>query len=159
MSQVDSYIVVHADNTVSIMPGGSDFGQGSGTAWVMLAAEELDMDVRQVKFVMPDTGVTAHPQQGRHSSFGTKGIGPQVRTAAAYARQELVRLASLSLGVPVASLTVKSGVVSGGGKSVSYGALLGDKLFNVTMPVEGIWSGSGIGPPLADGTPRPAPPT
>jgi CO/xanthine dehydrogenase Mo-binding subunit len=157
-SQVDSYITVHADNTVSITPGGSDFGQGSGTAWVQLAAEELDMDVNQVRFVMPDTGRTMHPQQSTSSSFGTKGIGPQVRTAAAYARQELVRLASVSLGVPVASLTVKSGVVSGGGKSVTYGQLMGGKLFNVKMPVVGIWSGSGIGPPLADGTPRPSGP-
>jgi nicotinate dehydrogenase subunit B len=120
--------------------------------------QELDMDVGQVKFVLPDTGVTAHPQQGTSSSFGTKGIGPQVRTAAAYAKQTLLGLASTQLGVPVASLTVKSGVVSGGGKSVTYGALLGDKLFNTTMPVEGIYSGSGIGPPLADGTPRPAAP-
>ena len=157
-SQVDSYVAVHADNTVSIMPGGVDFGQGSGTAWSQLAAEELDMDVRQVRFVNADTGVTVHPQQSVVSSFGTKGIGPQVRTAAAYARQELVRLASVSLGVPIASLTVKSGVVSGGGRSVTYGELLGGKLFNVTMPVKGIWSGSGIGPPLADGTPRPTNP-
>ncbi len=154
-SQVDTYIVVHADNTCSVLCGGSDFGQGSGTAWVQLAAEELDMDVAQVKYVRPDTGVTAHPQQGTNSSFGTKGIGPQVRTAAAYARQELVRLASVGLGVPVASLTVKSGVVSGGGKSVTYGELLAGKLFNVKMPVEPIYSGSGINPPLADGTPAP----
>ena len=34
---------------------------------------------------------------------------------------------------PMASLTVKDGVVSGGGKTVTYGALIGDKLFNVTI--------------------------
>ena len=32
-----------------------------------------------------------------------------------------------------ASLTVDKGVVSGGGKTVTYGALLGDKLFNTTI--------------------------
>ena len=51
--------------------------------------------------------------------------------AAAQAKQALLGLASASLGVPVASLTVDKGVVSGGGKTVTYGQLIGGKLFNV----------------------------
>jgi CO/xanthine dehydrogenase Mo-binding subunit len=43
-------------------------------------------------------------------------------------------MASTQLGVPVSGLSVKSGVVSGGGKSVTYGQLVGGKLFNVRMP-------------------------
>jgi nicotinate dehydrogenase subunit B len=152
-SQVDSYIVIHPDNTCSVTCGGMDNGTGSGTGWLLLAAEELNMALSQMRFVLPDTAVTAHPQQGTSSSFGTKGIGPQVRTAAAYAKQTLLGLASTQLGVPVANLTVKAGIVSGGGKSVTYGALIGDKLFNTKMPVEGIYSGSGIGLPGPDGTP------
>ena len=42
-------------------------------------------------------------------------------------------MASTQLGVPVASLTVSKGVVTGGGKSVKYSDLLGGKLFKVTM--------------------------
>jgi CO/xanthine dehydrogenase Mo-binding subunit len=57
-----------------------------------------------------------------------------VRAAAATARQALLGLAATSLAVPVSSLSVKAGVVSGGGRSVSYGQLLGDRLFNVQMP-------------------------
>jgi CO/xanthine dehydrogenase Mo-binding subunit len=45
----------------------------------------------------------------------------------------LLNLASASLGVPVAQLTVTDGVVSGGGRSVTYGALLGGKPFNTTI--------------------------
>lgn len=124
-----------------------DNGTGTGTGWLLLAAEELSMDLKQMHFVLPDTAVTAHPQQGTSSSFGTKGIGPQVRTAAAYAKQTMLNLASTQLGVPLASLTVKSGVISGGRKSITYGQLMGDKLFNTKVPVEGIYSGSGIGLP------------
>jgi CO/xanthine dehydrogenase Mo-binding subunit len=152
-SQVDTYVVMHPDNTCSITCGGMDNGTGTGTGWLLLAAEELNMDLKQMHFVLPDTGVTAHPQQGTSSSFGTKGIGPQVRTAAAYAKQTMLNLASTQLGVPLASLTVKSGVISGGGKSITYGQLMGDKLFNTKVPVEGIYSGSGIGLPGPDGTP------
>jgi nicotinate dehydrogenase subunit B len=153
LSQVDSYIVIHADNTCSILCGGMDNGTGSSTGWLMLAAEELNMDLSQVKYVLPDTGVTAYPQRKTNSSQGTKNIGAQLRTAAAYAGQELVRLASVSLGVPVASLTVKSGVVSGGGKSVTYGQLLGDKLFKVTMPVVPIEGGGVTAPYHLQGEP------
>ena len=53
-----------------------------------------------------------------------------MRAAAASAKQSLLAMAATSLGVPVASLTVTDGVVSGGGKTVSYGQLIGDKLFN-----------------------------
>jgi CO/xanthine dehydrogenase Mo-binding subunit len=56
-----------------------------------------------------------------------------VRAAAAEARQALLGLASANLGVPVAQLAVDKGVVSGGGKSVKYGDLVGDRLINVKI--------------------------
>ncbi len=73
-------------------------------------------------------------QGGTVGSSGIRSGGPQIRAAAAYAAQALAGLASTQLGVPSSSLTVANGVVSGGGKSVSYASLLGDQLFNVTMP-------------------------
>ena len=48
-----------------------------------------------------------------------------MRAAAATAKQALLSLASANLGVPVASLSVDKGVVSGGGKTVTYGQLVG----------------------------------
>ena len=70
----------------------------------------------------------------------TRG-GPQIRAAAAYATQTLLGLASSQLGVPVGSLSVSGGIVSGGGKSVKYGDLLGGKLFNVTLPATALNQG------------------
>ena len=58
-------------------------------------------------------------------SAGYMGAGsPNIRKVAAYIYQTLLSMASTQLGVPVASLTVKNGVVSGGGKSVTYGQLV-----------------------------------
>ena len=57
-----------------------------------------------------------------------------MRAAAASAHQALLGLASTQLGVPTSQLSVSKGVVSGGGKTVTYGQLIGGKLFNVTMP-------------------------
>ena len=58
-----------------------------------------------------------------------------MRAAAAAAKSALLDLAATNLGVAKASLTVKDGVVTGGGKTVTYGALIGGKLFNVRKPV------------------------
>jgi len=59
--------------------------------------------------------------------------GPPLRAAAATAKVALLKLASTSLGVPAGSLSVKDGVVSGGGRSISYGELVGGKLLNATI--------------------------
>jgi nicotinate dehydrogenase subunit B len=130
---VDSWITINADNTATIKTGGIRQGTGSDTGLLMIAGEELNMDMSQLEFVLADTSLT--PDTGKHSASNTiKDAGPGVRAAAATAAQALVGLASTRLGVPVANLSVSKGVVSGGGKSVSYGELLGGKLFNVRMP-------------------------
>src|SRR5581483_1578935 len=56
------------------------------------------------------------------------------RAAAAAAREVLLGLAAAELGIPVEHLSVRSGVVTGGGRSVTYGELLGGKAFNTTIP-------------------------
>jgi CO/xanthine dehydrogenase Mo-binding subunit len=133
LNQVDSFLMIHADNTASVMSGHTEFGQGSDVGIVLITAEELDMAVSQVKFLNPDTNLT--PSTGGTTASNTISTkGRSVRAAAAYAKQALLGMAATQLGVPVASLTVANGVVSGGGRSVSYGALIGDKSFNVTMP-------------------------
>jgi nicotinate dehydrogenase subunit B len=127
---IDSWITIHADNTATVKFGVVDMGQGTPTGLLMIAAEELGMGMGQVRHVTQDTNVT--PDQGNTSaSLGIERSGMEVRAAAAAARQALLELAAVNLGVAKASLAVSAGVVSGGGRSVSYGALLGGKLFNL----------------------------
>ena len=130
---IDSWIAVHADNTATVYLGKGEFGQGNTTGLLQIAGEELDLDMSQLRSVQLDTNTV--PNQGATTSSSSihRG-GPQVRAAAAEARQALLALASTRLGVQTGSLTVSKGVVSIDGhpsRSVSYGALLGDKPFNV----------------------------
>ena len=129
---IDSFIAIHADNTATLKSGRVEIGQGSSTGLLMVAAEELNMDLAQMRWVNVDTNVTPDTG-GTYGSSSIKSNSPQVRAAAAYAKQALLALASTSLGVPVANLSVASGVVSGGGQTVTYGQLLGEKLFNTSM--------------------------
>jgi nicotinate dehydrogenase subunit B len=131
-NQVDSWIAVNPDNTATIYFGKVELGQGSTTGLLQIAAEELDLTMDQVGLVRHDTNVT--PDQG--NTAGSQSIqtgGPQVRAAAAEARQALLGLASAKLGVPAAQLSVDKGVVSGAGKTATYGELIGGKLFNVKV--------------------------
>jgi nicotinate dehydrogenase subunit B len=146
-NSVDSWITIHADNTASLKIGKVEMGQGTPTALLMIAAEELDLDFGQMKMITHDTNIT--PNQG--ISAGSQGVqtgGKQTRAAAAAARTALNTMAAANLGVPVASLSVSKGVVSGGGKTVTYGQLIGDKLFNVQITGASV-AGNATTPPQA----------
>src|SRR5206468_11763605 len=130
---IDSWIAVHADNTATVYLGKGEFGQGNTTGLLQIAGEELDLDMSQLRWVQLDTNVT--PNQGATTSSSSihRG-GPQLRAAAAEARQALLALASTRLGVQAGSLKVAKGVVSIDGnptQSVSYGELVGDRRFNL----------------------------
>ena len=60
---------------------------------------------------------------------------------AAYTYQALLDLAAERLGVPKDKLSVKEGVVSGGGKSISYGDLVKDQQLKLSIPVRGNLTG------------------
>ncbi|HTA46244.1 MAG TPA: molybdopterin cofactor-binding domain-containing protein [Bryobacteraceae bacterium] len=136
---IDTWLAIHSDNTATIFIGFAELGQGNSTALLQIAAEELDMDMSQLKTVRLDTSITPN-QGGTYSSASIQRGGPQVRTAAAEARFALLQMASTNLGSPVESLTVSKGVVSGSGKSVTYGELTGDKPMHIpftgTAPVK-----------------------
>jgi CO/xanthine dehydrogenase Mo-binding subunit len=130
--QIDTWLAIHSDNTATVYIGFAELGQGASTALLQVAAEELDLDMSQVQSVRLDTAVTPN-QGGTYSSASISRGSPQIRTAAAEARLALLRLASKELDAPVDRLTVTNGVVSITGspdRSVTYGALIGDKLFN-----------------------------
>jgi nicotinate dehydrogenase subunit B len=133
--QVDTWLAIHSDNTATVYIGFAELGQGNSTALLQVAAEELDMDMSQLKTVRLDTNVTPN-QGGTYSSASIQRGGPQVRTAAAEARQALLQMASKKLATPVDRLTVSKGVVSAAGSaasSVRYGELVGDKRFDVAF--------------------------
>lgn len=136
--QIDSWIIIHADTTATVLIGFVELGQGATTALPQVAAEELDLDMDQVRVVAHETEVTPF-QGGTYSSSAIANGRPQVQRAAAEARAELLRRAGQYLEAPLADLVVARGIVSVRGDSarrVSYGQLLGDRPFEMTMTGE-----------------------
>jgi len=130
---LDTWIAIHADNTATIFIGFVELGQGCSTALLQLAAEELDLDMSQVKSIRLESH-TMPNQGGTVASASIARGGPRIRSAAAEARQALLKMASQKLNAPVERLTVSKGVVAVLGdakKAVTYGALVGGKPFHV----------------------------
>src|SRR5262245_20657844 len=88
--QIDTWLAIHADNTATIYIGFAELGQGASTALLQVAAEELDLDMSQVKTVQLDTTVT--PNQGStYSSAAINRGSPHVRNARAASRLALLQ--------------------------------------------------------------------
>ena len=139
LNQVDSWITIGADKTVTLKTSQIEIGNGITTGFLQVLAEELDADMSQMRYGMFNTNShdvvdtwVAGSTGGEGGSNAMSGTGPKIRNVGALARQALLGLASTKLGVPVANLTISKGVVSGGGQSVSYGELVGGKLLKIT---------------------------
>src|SRR5689334_24092061 len=116
--EVDAFLAVNGDGSVTLFCGKVDLGQGLRIAIPQIAAEELGIDVDKITFIEGDTALT--PDQGRTS--GSNGIqrgGMQIRQAAATARKALIALAAPRLKVNPDDLVAEDGAVwrknAGGG--------------------------------------------
>ena len=131
--RLDTWIAIHADNTATVFIGHCELGQGVTTTLLQIAAEELDLEMNQVKSIALETGKT--PNQGlTTASAGIARGGVRIRLAAAEARHALLGLAAERLGVPQDRLAVTRGVVSVAGdqaRTVTYGELLGERRFDI----------------------------
>ncbi|MFA5897531.1 MAG: molybdopterin cofactor-binding domain-containing protein [Hyphomicrobium sp.] len=136
--QLDSWIVIRADNTATFFVGKTDLGQGTGTAFRQIMSDELDIAYDKTSCVMGSTHNTVD-QGGSGGSDALQTDGYPMRRVAAEARRVLLEMGARELGVPVSTLVVSDGIItlSGGNTtgpgSISYGDLIGGKRFNVTL--------------------------
>ena len=137
-TQVDNWIAIGADGSITVLAGKCEFGQGMRTVQLQLAAEELSVPMDRITLVLCRTGVT--PNQGytagsfsTWTQFGAGGL----RAALDSARDALFQLASQYLDVDVSQLIVTNGVfsVKGGDPTytVSYGQLVQGQRFNLAV--------------------------
>jgi nicotinate dehydrogenase subunit B len=138
LNQVDSWLAIGADGSVTAYSGKEELGQGISVAQQQLVAEELCVPFDRVKLIYCDTGFT--PDQAHTSgsqSHPTNFNHGNLAQAGASAREALLRLASERLGVPVDGLFAADGVIGtrrmDPAKKISYSELIGGKKFNLTL--------------------------
>jgi nicotinate dehydrogenase subunit B len=132
LTEVDSFLSIDPKGLVTIYSGKIDFGTGLRTALMQIVADELDVPFSSVKVIEGDTALT--PDQGKTwASVSIQIGGMQLRNAAATARQALTAEAAKRLNVKPEEIKMADGVASAGGKTVSYGDLVGGKSFALTI--------------------------
>jgi CO/xanthine dehydrogenase Mo-binding subunit len=144
--QLDSWIVVHADNTATFFVGKTDCGQGTGTSFRQMMSDELDIAFDKTTCIMGSTDNTVD-QGGSGGSDAIQVDGWPMRRVAAEARRVLLGMASTRFGVPVEQLAVSDAVISvkaDPSKRVTYGELIGGRTFNVTLTGGNIDATTGV---------------
>jgi CO/xanthine dehydrogenase Mo-binding subunit len=133
--ELDTWIVIHPDNTASFFVGKTDGGQGTGTAFRQMMCDELDIAYESTELFMGSTDTTPD-QGGSGGSDGVERDGWPMRRIAAEARRVLLDLGAERLNTPAAELAVSDGTISVAAdpsRSVTYADLVGGRRFDVQL--------------------------
>jgi CO/xanthine dehydrogenase Mo-binding subunit/aerobic-type carbon monoxide dehydrogenase small subunit (CoxS/CutS family) len=128
--QLDSWIRINPDETVTLFTGKVEYGQGIMTSLAQIAAEELDLSIDRIRVVTADTQVT--PDEGvTAGSMSLETSGTAIRYIAAEARKQLLSIAYEELETDIERLEINDGVITDreSGRRTSYWDLLGGKNF------------------------------
>jgi isoquinoline 1-oxidoreductase len=125
-ASVQDRLHIGADGRITVFTSKVDVGQGSRTELTMAAAEELQVPIDRIEFVMADTARGPN-DGGTAGSRSTPDAVPAVRRGCAAARQLLVETAARKFAVD-SELTVENGAVKGlgPGRSFTYANLASD---------------------------------
>src|SRR5215217_3431271 len=135
----NAFIRVGGDGQIALTMPYVEMGQGTYTSIPMLIAEELEVDLKQVRVqhAPPDEKLYANPLlgvQATGNSNAIRGAWQPLRQAGAVARTMLVSAAAKRWNVDPASCRARSGEVTHGptGRRMGYGELAADA---ARMPV------------------------
>ena len=121
-TQINSYILIGTDSSVTISFGGCELGQGAMSGLAQIAAEELMVDWSKVRSETALAGKISY-LTGGSSAIRTNYL--PLRQAGAAVRMMLVAAGAASWGVPVAECYASGGMVhhTPTQRSLAYGAL------------------------------------
>lgn len=144
--QLDSWIVIHQNNTATFHVGKTDCGQGTGTAFRQMMCDELDIAYDKTDLIMGSTDTTVD-QGGSGGSDAIQVDGWPMRRVAAEGRRVLLEMASQKFGVPVSQLAVSDALITvktDPSKKVTYGELIGGRKFNVALTGNNVDATTGL---------------
>lgn len=116
-SELNAFVRIGADNTITVTMARVEMGQGIYTALAMLIAEELEVPLAQVVFAHapPDAARYGNPRAGGGQITGgsnsIQGAWEPMRVAGATARQMLIAAAAQDWGVQVDECLAREGHV------------------------------------------------
>jgi len=128
---LDAWVRINPDETITLFTGKVEFGQGIKTAIAQIGAEELDVSLERIRIAATDTDHS--PDEGLTvGSMSLETTGEAIRQATAEARHFLLSIAYEELEAPIERLTVNDGTITDpvSGRSTTYWQLFAGGSFS-----------------------------
>ncbi len=124
----NAWVHIADDNTITLISARSEMGQGVYTSMPMLIAEELNVDINQIKVsIAPPAAVYVNALLGAQITGGSTSVRDgweKLRVGGAQVREMLISAAADEWKVDRSKLRAERGMVLGPkGKKASYGSL------------------------------------
>ncbi len=95
--------------TALVYTASAEIGQGSDTAFAMIAAEALGIPLENVRLASGDTDMGV--DLGAYSSRQTLMTGHATKEAAEHAKQQVLEVLAESLDIPIQEMDIKKGLI------------------------------------------------
>jgi nicotinate dehydrogenase subunit B len=157
-NEIGAWIHIDEKGTVSVFTGKVEIGQNIRTSLTQAVAEELHVPLTTVRLVMADTDLTPF-DMGTFGSLTTPRMAPQLRKAAAAARETLIALAAEQWKVETSTVRIVDArfVNHDASKSLTIAEVAKGQKLVKTIPADvavtpvSEWSIAGTSVPKVDG--------
>jgi nicotinate dehydrogenase subunit B len=121
-AEISAWLHIGEDGAITVYTGKTEVGQNIRTSLTQGVAEELHTPVASIHMLMADTDLVPY-DMGTFGSRTTPTMAPQLRKAAAAAREGLIDLAASEWKVDRGAVQVADGKVTCNGQSAGFGEL------------------------------------
>ncbi|MEL7046195.1 MAG: molybdopterin cofactor-binding domain-containing protein, partial [Pseudomonadota bacterium] len=126
--QINSFLRIDSDGSVTVQANHSEFGNGAYTIIPMLVAEELEMPLSAIRLeaapTRPEYYSSVFGEYLTAGSITTFSLWGPLRTAGAQAKALLIDAAAAEWGVPAAEISAAGGRVRSADRELDYGQLV-----------------------------------
>ncbi len=124
----NAWVHIADDNTITLLSARSEMGQGVYTSMPMLIAEELNVDIKQIKVAIAPPGAAyTNALLGAQITGGSTSVRDgweKLRVAGAQVREMLRSAAAARWGVDLDQVKADKGILTApGGKRATYGEM------------------------------------
>lgn len=125
-TEANLWIEVGSDNSITLRSPKVEMGQGSFTSFAQILADELDVNISQITVKAAETASGIIDGLSTGGSLSVAQLFQPLREMAATMREKIKLEAAAKLGTSVSALSTAEGIVSGGGKTMTYAEAVAD---------------------------------
>ena len=121
--QISAWLHLGEDGVITVYTGKTEMGQNIRTSLSQAVAEELHTPIESIRLLMADTDLTPY-DMGTFGSRTTPTMAPQLRKAAAAAREALIDLAAAQWKVGRGTVEIADGKIACAGHSAGLSEVI-----------------------------------